>query len=537
MPTVSFDKAELLSLIGKEMSDEELEYELAMFGAVPDEVGDEVVIDITPNRPDLLSVEGLARGMRYFLGLESRIRVPVVNSSSYRAEVDPKSFEVRPFVVGAVVKGLEMSDALVKSLMQIQEKLHITHSRNRRVAAIGMHDLDKIKWPIKYKVVDDTYSFVPLGFDEEMTIKEIKEKHPKGKAYAHLVPGPKYVVWEDAEGKTLAWPPIINGKATAVTEDTKNLFIDVTGTRLQPVTQALNILVYMLADRGGQIYTVNVDGVDYPDLSPQDMELDPNYTNKLLGLNLSPGEQASLLQRMGHGAKAIEDKVLVKIPAYRTDILHPMDLVEDIAIAYRYDKFEPEIPNIYTVGGVNEETKVSRILGNIIVGFGFNEVLPYHLSSEDIMRTKVGRTGDLVRVKGSVNQNYNVVRDSILPQLLEILSRNKHHEYPQRIFSIGRVFKPDESLVLSAVFSDKVASYSEAKSIVESVMKSIEKDVEIKEHSDPIFLEGRSAGIFLDGRRIGILGEVSPKVLEAFGLEMPVAGFEIDLGFTGWKDW
>ncbi len=545
MPTVSFDKRELLRLIGKDMSDEELEYELAMLGVVPDDITDtEVVLDVTPNRPDFLSIEGLARGMRYFLGLESEIRVPVVYPSDYQARIEPETAKIRPYAVCAVVKDLEMDDELVRSLMQVQEKLHLTHSRNRKVASIGIYDLDKIEFPITYKVVDGSFSFVPLGMDREMSIEEIKKEHPKGVEYSHLVPGPNYVVWVDATGKVLSFPPVINSQDTAVDENTRNILIDVTGTRLQPVVQALNILVYALADRGGKIYSVNVEGKEYPDLTPVDMELDPDYVNKLLGLNLSDGEIASYLRRMGIGAKDHEGKVFVKVPAYRSDILHPIDLVEDVAIAYRYDRFEPEIPNIATVGEMSEETKVGKLLGQLLIGMGFLETSNYHLTSEDVLHKKMKRSTSVVRVKSAVNENYTVFRDMILPQLLDVLSRNKHHPYPQKLYEIGRVAlveegKVEERLHLAGVIADKSSDYSVAKSTVEAVLRYLEKPVKLRfeEASNPSFLDGRVARILVNGEPVGWVGEIHPEVLENFEIEMPVTGFEIDLEFLGWRDW
>ncbi len=544
MPVVSYNKEELLKLIGKEMSDEELEFKLAMFGVNPEKIDDDVSAEITPNRPDLLSVEGLARGMRYFLGLETRIQVPVVNPSNYIAEVDLKTKTIRPYAICAVVKGLDLHGSLINSIMQVQEKLHITHSRNRRVASIGIYDLDKIKFPIKYKVVDGSYRFTPLGSNEEMEINRIKEIHPKGREFASLVPGPDYVVWEDSTGRTLSWPPVVNSAQTAVTEDTKNILIDVTGTRFKPVFQALNILVYMLADRGGKIYSVNVNGKDYPDLSPQDFELDPKYANKLLGLKLNGGEITSYLRKMGIGAKEHEDRIYVKIPAYRVDVMHQIDLVEDIAIAYGYDKFKLDLPNISTIASESNETKIKRLLASLMTGLGFTEVVNYHLTSEDVIHKKVLRRSNVVRVKSSVNENYNILRDMILPQLLDVLSRNKHHQYPQRIFEMGRVCKlenknPAEELHISGAIASKNSCYTDGKSTVEALFRYLEKPVNLdfREQTNPSFLDGRVASVRINGNAVGVVGEIHPQVLENFEIEMPVVGFEINLEFMNWKDW
>ncbi len=524
MPTITCSIKEILELLGKKLSLAELEQSLAMMGVPVEKIdGDEIVLEVFPNRPDFLSVEGIVRGLRSFLGISPGIYVPKVHSSGYKAIIKKETHKVRPIAVCAVVKGVKMTDELVKSLMQVQEKLHTTHSRNRRLASIGIYDLDKIKFPITYKVVGPDYSFVPLGFSEKMSIKEIIERHPKGIEYANLVPGPKYVVWEDARGRTLSFPPIINSADTAVTENTTNLLIDVTGLRKEPVEKALNIIVYLLADRGGKIYSVDVNGDIYPKLDPSVMDLDIDYASKLLGIDLTKKKAIELLKRMGYGYK---NGVLV--PSYRVDILHPIDLVEDIAIAYGYMDFKPEIPNIFTIAREGEESRRTRKLASVLTGLGFLEVNTYHLSSKDILLTKMNRDGKVVEALNAVNVNYDAFRDMILPQLLEIISQNKHHPYPQMIFEIGRVAilngsKIEERVHLAGAIADAKADYSQVKSVIEALARELGIKARIKPKSHPSFMEGRCA------EWLGVLGEIKPDVLESFGIEVPVAGFELDV--------
>ncbi len=525
MPTITCSKEEMLRLLGKKLSDIDLEKSLAMMGIPVESQGDEWVLEVFPNRPDFLSVEGVVRGLKSFLGISPGIYVPKVHRSKYKAVVDKATLKVRPEAVVAVVKDVDMTDDLVKSLMQVQEKLHTTHSRNRRIASIGLYDLDKVSFPIRYKVVGKDYSFVPLGFSEKMSIEEILHKHPKGIAYSHLAKGSKYVVWEDAKGMTLSFPPVINSEETAVTSSTKNLLIDVTGLRKEAVETALNIITYLLYDRGGKIYGVDVNGKAYPQLEPTEMDLDVDYASRLLGIKLSKDNGLKLLKRMGYGSR----KGRVLIPAYRVDILHQIDLVEDIAIAYGYDKFRPEIPNIFTMGKESREADRGRKLSLVLAGLGFLEVNTYHLSSKSVLLDNMNRRSDVIETESAVNQNYNLFRDMILPQLIDIISQNKHHPYPQMLFEIGRVGKlvnkkVREEVHLSGVIADSEADFSKSKSVVEAIARELGVKYSFKPTSHPSFMNGRCAET-----ELGIVGEISPEVLEKFGIEVPVSGFELDV--------
>jgi len=126
--------------------------------------------------------------------------------------------------------------------------------------AIGVHDLSAIEPPITYKAVaPKDISFVPLDMDVSLDLGMILRKHPKGKDYAWCLEGKdRYPVFVDARGDVLSFPPIINGQLTRLTERSRDLFIEMTGTDQKAVTQALTIICSALADRGGRIESVNV---------------------------------------------------------------------------------------------------------------------------------------------------------------------------------------------------------------------------------------------------------------------------------------
>ncbi|MFC2174726.1 phenylalanine--tRNA ligase subunit beta [archaeon] len=530
MPTFEVSKDKLVKRIGKPISDDKLADRIAMMGAVVEKSeGDTWVIEAFPNRPDLLSEEGLARALRGFLGIETGLAKYNTKDGGYTAIVDKSVAKVREHVVAAVVKGVSIDEEALVSLMQMQEKLHTTHSRNRKLASIGVYDLDTIEFPVKYTTVRGDFKFVPLEYRREMTVTEILREHPKGKDYAHLLHGTNlYPLWIDAKKQVLSLPPIINSAATAVTPDTKGVFIDVTGLNKRVVEQALHIIVAQLADTGGEAYLVKFSGSATPNMEPRRMRLDLNYCNSLLGLALNWKQAKKLLEKMRYGVDGEE----VLVPAYRTDVLHPIDLVEDVAIAYGYENFEAIIPGISTIGGEDREAIMERKVAEAFAGFGFLECNTYHLTSSE-MPKRMRQKAELVMAKNPVNVNYNAIRNSLLPGLLQILSENKHYEYPQRLFDIGRVVEDRKTLHeeqrLAAVSCNARADFTEAKSLVESLLVSLGYEPKFKPVKNPSFLNGRAAAVVVNKKEIGVVGEIHPEALTNFGMDLPVAAFEISL--------
>jgi phenylalanyl-tRNA synthetase beta chain len=261
MPSVSYDMGDLSHLLGRQIDLESLRQIVPMMGVDMEEVtAEKITLEVFPNRPDMLNIEGFARALRGFMGIETGYKEYPVSDSGIVLNVDPSVDDVRPAVAAGVIMDAEMDDYAVKSIMDMQEKLHLTHGRNRAKVAIGIHDLDTVKPPFTYKAVDpDSVSFVPLEMDRPMSLRKILSAHPKGRDYAAILEGKdKYPVFVDSAGDVLSFPPIINGELTKLTDRTRNLFLDITGTSQQAVDFALNIIAASLADRGGKIRTVRI---------------------------------------------------------------------------------------------------------------------------------------------------------------------------------------------------------------------------------------------------------------------------------------
>ncbi len=535
MPVVNFDYYDLLSLIGKEMDREELIKKIPMMGVCIERMeGNEISIEVFPNRPDLLSVEGMARAIRSFLGIEEGMKKYEVKLSNVSIIVDKSIKKVRPFIAGAVVKNVELNDETIASLMEVQEKLHFSVGKDRKKMAIGVHDFDRVEPPFTYKAVKPhEIKFVPLAKEEEMNLDEILKKHEKGVAYAHLLKNfSAYPIILDKNGNVLSFPPIINGQLTALKENTRNIFIDVTGTDYNAVTSALNIISTSLAERGGkleQVEVVDKKRILTPDLTPRKNKVKISYIKKILGLE-NGEEIINSLLKMGHDAMIKGDEIEVSSPAWRADILHPIDIVEDVAIGYGYEKFEEILPKSMTFGSSISYNKIHHTM----IGLGFNDIVTLSISGTEKEFEKMEMKGEAVMIENPISSEHSIIRHSLIPSLMEILSKNRHNDLPQQIYEVGDVILlkrkgAEQVSMLAGVVIDSRANFTQCKSIVEAILRNLGYEMNVGEREHNSFIEGRCASILVDGKEVGYFGEIKPSVIVNFGLEYPVVAFELNL--------
>ena len=547
MPVITLKLDRFNKLLGRSLSLEELTRWIPWIGVDIEEVGsDYVKIEYNPNRIDFSSQVGVARAFKGILEWETGLITYSVEKGNVELNVNETVSKVRPYIVGAVIRNLSLDEESVKELMEMQEDLHWGIGRDRKKASIGVHNLDVVEPPFTYTTVHpDEVKFVPLDKEEEMSLKEILEKHEKGIAYRHLVDwAPRYPLLIDKHKRVLSFPPIINGELTKVDEKTRNLFIDVTGTDFNSVVNSLNVLVTALADLGGKVEAISVNYPDRkiitPNLSPQKMKLSLKYANKVLGLKLNEEEVIKCLRKCRLDAFSLGNGTIeVHIPAYRIDILHEIDLVEEVAIGYGYYNLEPTLPATTLVGEQHSISKLANKVRQIMIGLGFTEVMNFILTNETVQYVKMRwKTPKTIRLANPVSTEYSIVREQLLPCLMKNLSDNKHESYPQRLFEVSDVIKvnlkaetmSERRLHLAAVSAHANANYTEIRSVVDALLLNLGlKKWEVYETKNPSFIAGRVASINHNGRKIGILGEIHPEVLENFELENPVAAFEIDL--------
>ena len=538
MPVVTFDYNDFINILRHKIPKDELIERLPMIGADLDKVEeDEINIEFFPDRPDLASVEGIARASRAFFKFETGLKKYNIKKSNIVMNVEPSVKKVRPYVVTALVKNVTMTDELIASLMELQEKLHLGLGRNRKKVAIGVHNFEPVEPPFTYKAVDpDSVEFVPLNKVESMTMSEILKKHEKGVDYAFVLEGyDKHPLIVDKYNNVLSYPPIINGSLTEVTPFTTDLFIDVTGNDKKAINYALNIVTTSLAERGGQIYstTIKDGGKTYisPDLTPEKRKLSVDYVNRILGTKLKGKQVVYCLKKMGYNANDLsKDKLNVEIPAWRADILHDIDLIEDVSVGYGYDKFEIDFPKDLTFGKELPSRSFYDALRNIMIGLGFNEVTTFTISNEQDEFNKMGlKVGDRVQIENPIGEEYSCLRVGLIPSLLKILNENRHHPLPQQIFELGIIadknFRNQHYLAFVKIYAK--ANFTECKSLVEAFMRDSGTKYRIKDYDHPAFVKGRCAAVVCYNKEIGFFGELHPKTISEFDLEYPIIAFEI----------
>jgi phenylalanyl-tRNA synthetase beta chain len=494
-------------------------------------------VEYSPNRPDFGTDFGIARALRGLLGKEVGLPRFPTRTSGVSVSVDRRLSTVRPHIACAVASGLSLDGEDVRQIISLQEDLHNGLGRKRKVAAIGLHDLDKVKPPLRYQAVDSSFQFTPLGAREPMSVASVLSNTSEGRVYGPALAGSKlFPLITDSRGTVLSFPPIINGAVTKVTTKAKNLLVDVTSTDRRAGDDVLAIIATTLAAAGGRLGTVSIRYPGStrvtPDLEPSEIPLDPGFVMSVLGLDLSGAEMAKSLARSRLGVK--RSRVLA--PRYRVDLLHPVDVAEEVAIGYGFDRVGPVYPPSEKPGSFNDFDNFLDSTSTIMVGEGMIEMMTYELTDEESLYGKFQRpSSGLIRVQNPKSLEHAVLRDALLPTLMASLSANVRSDYPQRVFEIGRVYSRtaggvSEAWHLGCCVAHSQSSYTEAKMYLDAACRTITgREPTAKEGKHWAFVPGRSAKILVEGKDVGHVGEMGPDAIGAFGLGVPVSGFEVDL--------
>ncbi|MCM8830700.1 MAG: phenylalanine--tRNA ligase subunit beta [Candidatus Omnitrophica bacterium] len=517
--TIPIKELELLS----KASEHEIEHILTSIG-VPIESKENgfYQLEITPNRPDFLSIEGLARAIFSFK--YSKIKSYKTYNCDLQLIMDESTKNIRPFIGGAVIENINLTDSFLESLMQLQEKLHATLGRKRKKMAIGLHDISKAKPPFFYYCTKKEINFIPLGFQKPISTKEILQNHPKGKEYGHLIKD-SYPIIQDSLENVLSFPPIINGEFSKLTINTKKIFIDCTGTDQKAILDAINIICAAFVDRGAKIYQIKINKKPYKIFQNIKTQYDYKKANKILGLNLSKEKQKALLLKMGHQLKSN----YVVSHSYRTDILDQIDIVEDLAIAYGYNNFIPTTPEFICTPHLEEDYDW---FAELLIGLGFFEVSSWILTNKNILQK--ANVKNLVVVSNPLTEEFTTLRPLIYPNILEIFSISKSAKMPQKVFEIGPVVFLEENKIKEQINCCFASAYPKANLTtlledVKGIFQTLNISYSLQEANLDGFINGRAAEIKIDNKFVGFLGEIHPQVLESFAIEQPVIVCELFL--------
>jgi phenylalanyl-tRNA synthetase beta chain len=559
MPKIDTTDTLLSSLLGRTLSDDELEAILPVAKAELDDHEDGILkIELNDtNRPDLWSPAGVARQIKSYWGVEAPLydffstKEEEFDSEGRVLRVERSAKEVRPYSVGFAACGHQVSEDELEALIQSQEKLCHNFGRKRRTIAIGLYRSDLITYPVHYRGADpDTTSFVPLGLDRELTLRQILTEHPKGREYGHIVADkPVFPFLHDDKGGVLSFPPVINSdRIGAVEIGDENLFLEFSGEDLKDLLLAAAIMACDMADMGWQILPVKVTFEEETEFGSQitvpyyfqdPVSAPLEQIQKTLGEALTGETVVAALKRMGIYALCDEAAIWATVPEWRNDFLHPVDLIEDVMIGHGLATFEPEMPRDFTVGRLTAAEELGRKAKDLMVGLGFQEMMYNYLGSRreyiDNMRYPEEKC---IFIANPMSENYEVVRPSIIASLLESESASAHSAYPHKIFEVGKIayreaHDPSGTVTRNALgflASDRLMGFNDAASSIATLCYFLNVDHHLAPlEGDGRFIEGRCARIMEGEREIGVFGEIHPQVLENWGSHMPTIACEIDL--------
>ena len=565
MPTITIFKRDLEGLLAEPgevhqpITMEQLEESLMLVkgelkGQNPDT--GELRIELQDsNRPDLWCCEGIARQIRIKRqgSLAKYDFLTSKSKSPKQLNVAPGLEEIRPYVAACAATGYRVTQEGLAQLIQTQEKLAEMFGRKRRTVSIGLYRLAAIEFPVSYDLVrPDDITFTPLGMDTVMTLGEMLLVHPKGLEFGGILAGHDRLPYlRDARRQALSFPPIINSREVGeVRPGDDALFVEVTGTDLSMVILTLNIFAANLADRGAVIEPIEVrypykTALGKAVMTPHDLgksqKLSVSTIEQALGQALGAHEVAKALTAYGYQVTTRGKEVRVMLPLYRQDLMHAMDVVEDVAISRGYSDFLPVMPSQFTVGGLSRIEEISDHIRALMVGMGFQEIISNILASprdlRDAMRLEGTEWGKLVEVDNVMSQSFSALRQWMLPSLLRVEAASNRAFYPHRMFEAGEVVRHDLSqsegsrtvMVLGGMIAHADAHFSEAHSCLDTLFYYVNQAYSLEPIQHPSFLAGRVGSIVSDGKHIGVIGELHPEVLERWQIGIPAVAFEIDL--------
>ena len=571
IPTISVQQnllADIMKSHGLVHDIEILADQLPLMGTDIDRCDADVLdIEIFPDRPDLLSGETLAFALRPFLhGTAASPNLEII-SGNIEMNVDAELATIRPVVLAAVVRGIDIGSTddekenFIQAIMDHQEKLHFALGRGRKRASIGVHDLNTLQPPFRVIGVDGDYSFTPLTMEKEMTITEILSDHPKGIDYAHLMEGmDRYPIILDSNDEVVSFPPIINGSHTTVTHSTSEFLIEVTGWDRRACEASVMLIALQLAEHGGTIESVKIDGADLtseniPNGKGIIHSVPQRLVNGLLGRNFSENELTSAINRMGGiysgmspapenspvtpqrmaDAAAGEQMLNFIMPRWRFDILHPVDLVEEIAIGHGYEDLGQDVAKAPLTAIPRSDNHIRRRIRQSLQGLGLMQIQSLTLSNDrdqfELMRWK--QNGEVTRITNPITIDHTLLRQYILPGLFRLLASNRHHELPQGVYELGTVVRGHKNCDrVGFLMAEKGGGFAAVRGRIQAMMRDLgasEYSIEPLPEGEGPWLSGRSAKVIIGNMWVGCFGEIDPSVSNEFELKVPINGAEFDV--------
>ena len=539
MPIATFLLEDLHTLI--DANPDQLVSQAFAYGLEATIQGDSLEVEVTAERPDLLSSEGFSRALKVYQGGQ-RLLPPSLESSRLVVQVDPSVFPLRPHIAALVVENLYFTPASLSALIQFQEKVTQTFGRQRQKSAIGLYNLSRIQGNLTYRAVEwDSLEFVALGDDRPRTPRDILRHHPKGIQYASTIaPGTLVPLLQDESNQVLAMPPIVNAAIVGeITVETTALLIDVTGTSPKTVQELVNILAHNFIDRGATVKTVEIQdqetgiGLHTPDLTPRSISFSAKFLNEMLGTYIPKPDLGRYLERMN--LHAIGTNV-VEVPSYRTDMGSEVDLAGDLMVAIGLENLQADYSDFKFYTGQGDRLKVfAHQVGDWAQRMGLLEVKSYVLTDPERLASFVTDPATLLTAQNARSRSHSAARPTLQPGLLEILSRHIQAPKPLNIYEIGDVIfgdsqndRVEQAIYWGFACLDAHASFSLAKSYIQTLLRALDIPFQLADCGYPQYIPYRAAIVLAGERVLGHFGEIHPHILEQFCFPEPVCAGELN---------
>ncbi|KAM0678320.1 phenylalanine--tRNA ligase subunit beta [Binucleata daphniae] len=599
MPTVSIDKNQLHNALNKSIN-EDISELLFDFGLEIDDIvleNDETVykIEVGANRYDLLCFEGISKALRAYLEIEEYEETKVYNGtktietkktdknsdvilSDYEKKIETTRNTIiqqntteRPHIACAIIHNIQLTKETYDSFIDYQEKLNSSLGRNRSIIAIGTHDMSSVTFPVFYnKINKKDIKLAPLN-QKVMTGNELIDfynQDNKMRHYCKLL-NEDFPVFYDAQGHILSVPPLINSDFSKISQQTTNIFVEVTGTDFNKVNTALKMILNNFRGDGYTPVTIQITDKKETSRCMQELNrknLNSEINNKLnlnnamynksdatkvtpyfynnqfvftkneinneLGINITTQHIQKLLKKMMYKVTARNnestEEIVVDVFDARNDVLHKVDIFEDIAIAYGYNNFVKSNPPILTIGHENSLSKFCNKIRHECAQAGYDEVLTLSLLS------KKDSKGECITLSNPKSLECEVVRNSLLPGILKSIYSNQHIGVPIRIFEISDVVTKQNTTIknqtnLCAAFVNKTDDLDNIIGLCTLIFKKVGLECELKECDNEIYFKQRSVNIMVDNIVVGTLGVLHPQLCNDFKIPFAISSFEMNL--------
>lgn len=534
----------------------------------PDVVFD---LSITPNRPDAMSIHGIARDLGAYYRLPVRMPPTEVTEAGPGSDVvveidDPDGApryvgrEVRQVAVGRspLWMRLRLRDAGVRPISNIVD---IT---NYVLLELGqpLHgfDLDKVAdhTVIVRRARPGEHLRTLDGVERELTEEDLVIADPSGPIAIAGVMGGESSEVGDGTSRVLIEaahfdPPsvLFTAKRHGLRTEASARFERGVDPELPPIA-ADRAARLMSEIAGGLVAAPLVDAYPKP-YQPVHISFPISEVSRLTGVELPAGEVVDILSRLGFEVSG-GDVLDVVAPSFRPDVTRPADLVEEVARLYGYDKI-PERVRVGTGAGFSPDDRLLRRIGSVLTGMGIHEAATLSFVAEEDLR-RMGHDGGVVRVRNPLRDDQAVLRPTLLPGLLEAVRFNVGYGAKRvALFETGRVFldRPDDDdpripaqpqrlgvLVLGPLASDGPDSnVFLATAILRGLGDALGVSFTLQQGEQLPMHPGRGGQVRLDDNEVGIVGELHPSIGKAYGLSGRCAIIEIDLerliGRPGWR--